>query len=92
MGSKKQVLYFTASWCGPCQKIKPVVKELKETYKSTIDIITIDVDEERDVTSQFSIQSMPTFVFVCGDKEWRRFSGANAEKLRDWVDELDKKK
>lgn len=40
----KIVIYFTASWCGPCKSIQPAVNEFAEKYED-VEIIKIDVDE-----------------------------------------------
>jgi thioredoxin 1 len=41
----KVIVKFTASWCGPCKKIKPVVEELLNTLPKNIIFIEIDIDE-----------------------------------------------
>ena len=74
------LLYFTASWCGPCQKIKPFVQKLKETYP-TIEVYLIDVDKAQELSAQFKIKSMPTFCFFKGATLLTRFSGADESKL-----------
>lgn len=74
------LLYFTASWCGPCQKIKPYVTQLKQTFPS-LTVALIDVDESQEAAIQFDVKSMPTFVLFKGDTVLVRFSGADPEKL-----------
>ena len=40
------LFYFTASWCGPCQKIKPQIIKLKEGLQTNnIKFYMIDIDE-----------------------------------------------
>jgi thioredoxin 1 len=39
------IIKFTASWCGPCKKIQPVVEELLNTLPKNIIFIEIDIDE-----------------------------------------------
>ena len=57
------VLDFTASWCGPCKMISPILDELSEEYKK-IDFYKIDVDEEYELSSLFNIRSVPTLLFI----------------------------
>eukprot|EP00301_Raphidiophrys_heterophryoidea_P026694 c9277_g1_i1.p2 GENE.c9277_g1_i1~~c9277_g1_i1.p2 ORF type:complete len:120 (-),score=26.24 c9277_g1_i1:89-448(-) len=74
------VVDFTATWCGPCQRIKPKVHELAEQNTDVV-FVAVDVDDNSDVAGAYNISSMPTFVFIKGGQEVDRFSGANAEKL-----------
>lgn len=75
-----KVLYFTASWCGPCKKITPVFNELAELNKD-IKFFKIDVDKNRELTSSFKVLSMPTFIFFKSKTEINILNGANIDKL-----------
>ena len=99
----KFILYFTADWCGPCQRIKPLLKELKNEYHD-IKVITIDVDspENEEVVNKFKVSQMPTFIalsnksdmdnFLTIDtKQEFKFSGADETALKDMFQKLDKK-
>jgi thioredoxin 1 len=86
--SNKKILYFTASWCGPCQKIKPVFKALEAKHGSSINFSAIDVDLNAKMASHYKVNSMPTFVFLSDDEEIGRFVGANEEKLKEGVEAL----
>jgi len=76
------MLYFTASWCGPCQKIKPFIKD-KQTEYNTVCFNTIDVDDDdyQDLCNDFSISAMPTFVFYKNKQEIEKIIGADETKL-----------
>lgn len=84
----KKVLYFTATWCGPCQRIKPVFKKLEEKHGKDIGFSAIDVDLNGHMAEHYKVSSMPTFVFIMNDKEVHRFSGANEDKLKAAVEDL----
>ena len=60
---KKVVLYFTASWCGPCKRIKKPLEQLAAEYSRDIDVYGVDVDEVPTVAELYRVRSMPTFVF-----------------------------
>lgn len=66
-GGAKKVLYFTASWCPPCKMIAPVFSKLSAEYKDIL-FVKIDIDEYGDLASDHSVQSVPTFEFINGDK------------------------
>ncbi|MEN6367708.1 MAG: thioredoxin family protein [Thermoguttaceae bacterium] len=55
---KAKVLAFTASWCGPCQRSKPFLAEIKA---SGVDVQIVDIDEQPDLAQQYGVTSVPTF-------------------------------
>lgn len=54
------VMYFTAAWCGPCKMFKPVVEQV--SAETGVGISYIDVDQQRDLASQYGISSVPTII------------------------------
>lgn len=75
----KHVLYFTADWCNPCKKVKPVVDEINREY-SDAKFITIDADTELELVEKFGIKSVPTFILVDDGKEVSRTTGAKTKE------------
>lgn len=69
----KQLLKFSASWCGPCQALSMT---LKESDDWGIEIKEIDIDDELDLAAKYGIRSVPTMIIVEGDKEIKRMTGA----------------
>lgn len=68
---------FWATWCPPCKELKPVVESLAEEYKGVIEIVSIDVDQHKDLAQKFGVQAIPTLVFLDKDgKELSRIVGA----------------
>tara|TARA_B110000495_G_C22997806_1_gene588479 strand:+ start:331 stop:642 length:312 start_codon:yes stop_codon:yes gene_type:complete len=56
------LFYFTAKWCGPCQKIKPLLEKLSEgSDPSKLEFYMIDIDENDKIASEFNIKSVPSF-------------------------------
>jgi len=47
LGDKPAIVDFTASWCGPCQRIAPILEELADEYKKDIVVYKVDIDKER---------------------------------------------
>jgi putative thioredoxin len=55
------VLQFTATWCGPCKQLNPILDKLATDYAAKGVILKrIDVDSDKIVAAQFRIQSVPT--------------------------------
>jgi thioredoxin len=67
---------FWAEWCGPCKMIAPVLKELAKDYKDKLKVAKINVDEEPDLASRYSIQSIPTLLFFKGGQVVKQQIGA----------------
>ena len=71
------VFYFTADWCQPCKKVKPIVEEMK---KEGFNFQIIDVDYEQELVKQFEIKSVPTFILLKEGKEINRITGTKTRK------------
>ena len=72
------VLYFTAEWCNPCQRTRPVAEELKRD--GLIDFIFVDADTEIELLEQFWIKSVPTYILIKDGIEVKRMSGAKTRE------------
>ena len=55
---------FYADWCGPCKMVAPVLEELSEEYQGKVNIYKVNTEEERELSSVFGIQSIPSLLFV----------------------------
>jgi len=80
----KMILYFTADWCGPCKQTRPIVEELNRD-QIMAKFFIIDVDLEIEMTQDFGIRSVPTFIVMKDNKEVHRVTGA---KTRQQLEEL----
>ncbi len=61
--SKVPVLVdFFADWCGPCQMLTPVLKQLAEEVDGKYDIVKVDIDESEDIATELGITSIPTLI------------------------------
>ncbi|XP_050213592.1 thioredoxin H-type-like [Mercurialis annua] len=78
--NKLVVVDFTASWCGPCRFIAPIFEEIARTF-THITFLKVDVDELKSVAEAWGVQSMPTFMFLKGDKIVDKVVGAKKEEL-----------
>ncbi|MGM9694290.1 MAG: thioredoxin [Alloprevotella sp.] len=58
------VIDFSATWCGPCKKIAPIIEELAQEYEGRVIIGKCDVDENDELTSRFGIRSVPSVFFI----------------------------
>ena len=65
---KLLVVDFWAPWCPPCRALTPIIEELATDYKGKIGIGKCNVDENRELTNQFGISSIPAVFFIKGGK------------------------
>eukprot|EP00536_Pseudo-nitzschia_multiseries_P017087 jgi/Psemu1/223711/e_gw1.1371.4.1 len=80
------VVDFTATWCGPCQMIAPLFKEMSETYDDVV-FLKVDVDENADTAQHYSVSAMPTFLFIKGGVVLERVMGANPQRLKAVIEQ-----
>jgi thioredoxin 1 len=83
----KSVLYFTADWCNPCKKVRPIIEELNRE-QIIAKFFMIDADIENEMVSDFGVKSVPTFVLIRDNKEVSRTTGAKTkEELLSFINE-----
>ncbi len=70
----KKFLYFSASWCGPCKQLGPLMEELNEEGYT---VQKIDVDSNPEIIQAFGIKNVPTVVLQVDDVEKGRKLGLN---------------
>ena len=78
-----QCLYFTASWCGPCQRVAPGIAALAAQHHPLIAFSKIDVDtaELAAAIDSEGVESVPMFVFKKGGQTVHTVTGANLAQI-----------
>lgn len=64
LGELPAIVDFTATWCGPCKKLAPILEELAVEYDGKIAVYKVDVDKCRNLAGAFNISSIPAVLFI----------------------------
>lgn len=70
----KQVYYFSAPWCQPCQTLGPIMEQVSQQ----VHVEKINVDYEADLITKYGVRNVPTVILVENGQEVRRFTGARS--------------
>lgn len=74
INSEKVVLVdFFGTWCGPCQALMPILKDVKDEVGDAVKIVKIDIDKNNELAMKYQVRSVPTMIlFVNGVPIWRQ--------------------
>lgn len=67
---------FSATWCGPCKKLDPVVREVAADYTGRLKVVKVDVDQARETAARFGVLSVPTLMLFQGGQVRDQVVGA----------------
>ncbi|BAZ09752.1 thioredoxin [Calothrix sp. NIES-4071] len=79
------VFDFTASWCGPCKMIAPLMDKLAQEYAGRAKVAKIDLDQSKTLAKRLGIRSIPAVMIykdgnlmetIVGVSPYERFSTA----------------
>jgi|TARA_R110000803_G_C11728031_1_gene289235 thioredoxin 1 len=75
-----KIYYFSADWCGPCKMLGPIMEKSGLPYQK------INVDNDQELSTRYSIRNIPTLVKVNanGDELGRLTGALPIEKIKDW--------
>jgi thioredoxin 1 len=83
------LFYFTASWCGPCQRIKPIIKEISDgVEESKLRVCMIDIDDNSELVEKYNINSVPTMILLLDNEQIAICNGTNKEKLVEFFKKI----
>jgi thioredoxin 1 len=73
---------FTATWCGPCKALAPIVEKIADEFEGKVKVGKLDIDASRPIAEQYRIRSVPTvMVFRGGQKTGEHIGLTTRDKL-----------
>eukprot|EP00929_Paragymnodinium_shiwhaense_P113881 TRINITY_DN82179_c0_g1_i1.p1 TRINITY_DN82179_c0_g1~~TRINITY_DN82179_c0_g1_i1.p1 ORF type:complete len:121 (-),score=27.55 TRINITY_DN82179_c0_g1_i1:106-429(-) len=84
-GERLVVVDFFATWCVPCQAMKPKVNDLSVSLGDDVFILRVDVDVNERIADRYEVQAMPTFMFFKRKERKDSFCGGDIDKLKSKV-------
>lgn len=82
------VVDCTATWCGPCKLVSPLIDQLAEAYSDRAKVCKLDLDDHKDVAKRFEIKSIPAVMFFKEGELVETLVGAKA--YEQYSEELEK--
>lgn len=79
-GDKLVVIDFWATWCGPCQRMTPIIEALAEKYEGQAIIGKYNVDDNEDLAMEFNIRNIPVIAFVNNGEIKHKFVGLTSQE------------
>lgn len=75
---------FTATWCGPCRMLAPIVEKLATEMDGKLKVGKVDIDASPALAAKYGIRSVPTvMIFQGGEKKASHTGLAKREKLME---------
>ena len=85
--AKVALLDVSATWCGPCKAIAPVVEEISEELAGRIEVFNADAEENPGLAKKLRVMSIPSLMIMKEGKVTARQVGfQSAPELRAWVE------
>lgn len=84
---KLVVADYTATWCGPCRVVAPLIDKLATEYSEKVSVVKIDIDENKDNAKKYGIRSIPAvLVFRDGELVESLFGSKSYETYSEIVE------
>jgi len=80
---------FSATWCGPCKKLEPIVHEIAGDYDGRLKVVKVDVDKASNTAAKYGVLSVPTVLLIHGGAVKDQIVGLiSKQALADKVDKV----
>jgi thioredoxin 1 len=84
---KKVLVYFHASWCTVCPKIKPLIDQAEADYKGKMEGLRVDTDRDKAVVKEFEVDALPVLIlYHNGNRQWINVGIIDKSKLKEMIE------
>lgn len=85
--SKLALVDFSATWCGPCQMLAPIIEELSDELDGEVDFYNADSDENMELAQEYDIHSIPALLlFKSGEVVARTVGFQPKEAIKSFIE------
>ena len=86
--SAAALIDFSATWCGPCRMLAPVLEDLSEKLAGKLDFFNVDVDEVPELAREFSVSSIPCLVLLKNGEAVSQSVGFRpGDQIKAWIED-----
>lgn len=78
---KPVVVDFWAEWCGPCRRLGPILEELSDEFKDTVEFVKVDVDQEPELAGLYRVTSIPAVFVLKKGETLHNFVGVKPKEI-----------
>jgi thioredoxin 1 len=80
------LVYFWATWCGPCRLTAPLIEKIAEEYGDRIKVVKLEIDPNPESVAKYKVEGVPAFrCFQNGDLKKSAEGAINRQKLEELV-------
>lgn len=72
----KEILYFSAPWCGPCKQLGPIM----ESLSGQINYRKINVDNDTELSVKYGVRNIPTLILLKDGEVVNRMTGLQPQQ------------
>lgn len=84
--NKLIVIDFYATWCGPCKQVMPLLPQLAAKFADNVVFVKVDVDESDDMSEEYQVSAMPTFVFIKDGLKVDTYTGTEEDTITSLIE------
>ena len=86
--SAAALIDFSATWCGPCRMLAPVLEDLSEKLAGKLDFFNVDVDEVPELAREFNVSSIPCLVIMKNGQAVSQSVGFRpGDQIKAWIED-----